>query len=131
MLRSWTIQQAVYGALTEDATLMSLVGGVYDNPPQNTNPPYVTLGDSTSAPDDLLIESGSQETLTIQVWTKDGGMRLVKQIMERIYIALHAKRFVISGTLLVSCVNELAEALREADGETRRGIMRFRISTFG
>jgi hypothetical protein len=131
MLRSWPIQQAIYSTLTGDVTLMTLINGVLDNPDQNTQPPYITLGESTSAPDDLLTETGSQETLTIQVWTKDGGMSKCKQIMQRVYMLLHRQAISVSGTQTVECRCELAESFRETDGETRRGLMRFRVVTFG
>jgi hypothetical protein len=131
MLRSWPIQQAIHGTLTGDATLTALINGVFDNPDQNTQPPYVTLGESTSTPDDLLVETGSQETLTLQVWTKDGGMAKCKQIMQRVYTLLHRQTIAVSGTQTVECRCEIAEAVKESDGETRRGLMRFRVVTFG
>lgn len=131
MLRSFSIQQAVFAKLTADATLMAMIGDIHDNPDQNTTPPYITLGDSTSSSDDLLVETGSQETLTLQVWTKDSGFKLVKEIMQRVYAVLHRQPLTVAGTHTVECRCELAETVRETDSETRRGIMRFRVVTFG
>lgn len=131
MVRQWPIQQSLYSALTADITLMALVTGVFDGPDQNQPTPYITLGDSTGVPDDLVIETGAQTTHTLQVWDKSQGMARLKQIMDRITVVLHRKALVISGTQAVECVSEFAETFRDPDGETRRGAMRFRILTFG
>jgi hypothetical protein len=131
VIRSGPIQQAIYSALTADATLMALINGVFDTVDQNTDPPYITIGESASAPDDLLQETGAQETPTLQVWTKDSGMMALKQIMARVYTVLHRQPLTVSGTQTVECRCELSDTLREPDGETRRGVMRFRITTFG
>jgi hypothetical protein len=130
MLKTWKVQEAVYGTLVSDATLVNLVVRIGDTIDQNTQPPYITIGESTAVPDDLLVETGSTETITIQVWMLSQKMRELKLIMERIYFLLHRKRVDIDGVPVVACVCENSQTIREADGETRRGIMRFRVQTF-
>lgn len=110
---------------------MGMITGVFDGPDQNQPTPYITLGDSTATPDDLLKETGAQTTHTLQIWDKSQGMARLKQIMDRIAVNLHKKALSISSTQLVECVLEFAETFRDADGETRRGAMRFRVVTFG
>lgn len=130
MVRQWPVQQAIYGAMTADATLMGMVTGIFDGPNQNQQLPYITIGESTGTADDLVIETGAQTTHTMQVWDKSQGMARVKQIMDRITVVLHRKQLTITGTQAVECVLEFAETFRDADGETRRGAMRFRVATF-
>lgn len=131
MLKLWTVQQSIYAALSADSTLMGLVTGIYDGPDQNQAMPYITIGEGTGVPEDLVIETGAQSTNTIQIWDKSQGMAKLKQIMDRITTVLHRKALAISGTQAVECVLEFAETFRDSDGVTRRGGMRFRISTFG
>jgi hypothetical protein len=131
VLKTWKVQEAVYGALVSDSTLVNMVTCVGDTIDQNTHPPYITLGESTSVPNDLLTETGSTETITIQIWTKSQAMRELKLIMVRVYQLLHRQRIDIDGVPVVACVCENSLTLREPDGEWRRGVMRFRVETFG
>lgn len=129
MIRIWPVQQAVYGALTGDSTLMALVTGVNDEPDQNQAFPYINIGEATGASEDLLNTSGAQQTVTLHIWDKDAPISRTKQVMDRICIVLHNARLTISGTQAVQCVVEFAEAIRDVD--TLHGILRVRIVTFG
>lgn len=130
MLRSWPIQVSVYGALVADSALMAMIQGVYDQPDQNAQFPYITLGEDTNVPDDLLQNTGSQNTQTIHTWSRSAGMAQVKQIMDRIYAVMHRRVLTVSGTQVVDCVMEFDETFMDSDGQTRHGVQRCRIRTF-
>ena len=56
-MRGAELQQAIYDALTGDATLMALITGVYADieppnlPEANTDFPYVVIGQDSLSPD--------------------------------------------------------------------------------
>jgi hypothetical protein len=131
MLRSWEVQKAIYAALTGDATLMGMVTGVFDQPGQNQAFPYITLGEDTNVPDDLLVATGSQNTHTIHTWSRAAGMSQIKQIMDRVYFVLHRKQLTVATTQAFECAIEFSETFRDADGQTRHGVQRCRVKTFG
>lgn len=131
MIRSWATQQSLYARLTGDVTLMGLVTAIRDQPDQNQAFPYITLGEGTGTPDDLLDVTGAQMTQTLHIWDKSTSMMRLKQVMDRIYAVLHGQKFAFTGGQLVTCLVEFTEVLRDSDGETRHGIMRVRMSTFG
>lgn len=131
MLRSWEVQKAIYAALTGDGTLMGMVQGVYDQPDQNAAFPYITIGEDTNVPDDLLVATGSQNTQTVHTWSRSAGMSQAKQIMDRVHGVLHNKVLSVATTQAVECRMEFAETFRDADGITRHGVQRVRVTTFG
>jgi hypothetical protein len=130
MTHQQATQAALYSALTADAPLMAIVQGVFDGPDQNQAMPYITLGENTATPDDLIIETGGQLTFTVQFWDKAQSFSRLKQIMDRAVLVLHRKTLMIAGTQAVECVLEFAETFKDSDAETRRGVCRFRILTF-
>ncbi len=129
MIRSWAVQQAVYTILHSDSTLMALVTGIADEPEQDQIHPYVVIGETTAVPDDILSTTGAQETLTLHVWDKDAPISRTKQIMDRMIVLLHAKKFAVSGTQTVQTLTEFTEVTRDTD--TLHGIVRVRVITFG
>ena len=131
MLRLWSVQQAVYAHMSGDATLLGMVTTITDQPNQNTAFPYVTIGEGTGVPDDLLIESGGSQTLNLHIWDKSTSMSGVKGIMDRMVQRLHNASFAVASSQMVRCAVEFAEVMREGDGEIRHGIMRLRVETFG
>lgn len=130
-MHSWQVQVAIRTALLADATLVAMVSGILDAPLANQTFPYITIGESTHTPDDLLIQHGAQSTLILHIWSRYEGMREAKEIMDRMYIVLHDKPLPVTGTQTVSCLFEFCEVIRDADGETQHGVMRFRVETFG
>jgi hypothetical protein len=130
MIREWPVQQGLYQALTGDAPLMATITGVFDKPDSEQAFPYVTLGESTGANEDLLNESGGNHTQTLQVWdSTDYPVSRVKQILGRMNEVLHNAKIAISGTQTVACVVENTNTFREVD--VNRGVMRVRVVTFG
>jgi hypothetical protein len=131
MIRLWPVQQAVYSKLSGDSTLMSMVTAIADQPDQDQAFPYITLGEASGTPDDLLNATGSQQTLTLHAWDRGTSMSTVKQVLDRMVVTLHDAQLSISGTQAVRCQVEMADVFREGDGEDRHGVMRVRVSTFG
>ncbi len=126
---SWALQQAVHDALSGDATLMGMVGGVYDHVPQGGGFPYVTVGDGLARAWGAVDVAGVEATLVLHVWSRERGRREVKQIMAEIRRVLDDAALSLSGHALISLRFEQSRTLLEPDGLTYHGITRFRAVT--
>ena len=128
---SWALQQAIFDALTGDAPLIALLGAarIYDDVPQRTPHPYVTIGQSTIRDWSTGTDDGAEHLLTLHVWSRAGGRREAHEIMGALRDAVHDRLLPLAGHRLVNLRHELSEARREADGDTYHGIVRFRAVT--
>ena len=117
----WALQKAVFDQLSLLST------PVFDHVPQNTKPPYITIGEDTSIEWDTDTELGSESTITVHVWSRQPGRREVKEIMEDVYHTLHRQTLYSNGIIYVNVNWEFSETFLDPDGVTRHGVMRFRI----
>jgi len=130
----WPLQQALFAALSADATLQGMLGSparVFDHVPQDSAFPYVVIGEATSGPFDGKTENGMEQTLTIHAWSRYRGLKEVKQIMAAVTASLDDQALAISGHTLVLLRFELAATFLDPDGMTRHGVQRFRALTQG
>jgi hypothetical protein len=125
---AWELQKSIHGVLNSDAALIALLGGarVYDDVPRGAEFPYITFGQSTARDWSTDTEAGSEHIVTLNVWSRHAGEREVHLIMAAVRDALHEADIAIAGHRLVNLRHEVSEASRDADGETYRGIIRFR-----
>lgn len=126
-MKQYDIQQSIYQALVSDTSLMDKVEAVYDNVPQDTTYPYVVIGDDTSVQWDTDDTVGSENTLTLHVWSRYYGRGEVKDIMQAIYACLHRRELEVTGAHTVTCEFDFGESFLDPDGITRHGVIRFRI----
>jgi len=121
------VQEAIYYELSHDLLLNAAVTGIYDNVLQEADYPYVVIGDDTIQGWDTDEANGINTTVTIHIWSKYNGKKEVKEIMDLIYRTLHKVRITIAGLHTVACLFEFSETLVDSDGQTRHGVMQFRI----
>lgn len=128
---NWELQKSLYGALVGDTDLTTLLDGtkIYDDVPQGTSFPYVTIGESVTRDWSTGSEDGTEHILTLHVWSRSKGRRQVHEIMDAMETTLHDQNLVVAGHTLVNLRHELSEARRENDGETYHGIVRYRAVT--
>lgn len=132
-LSFWPLQKAVWKILTDDAQLMSKVVGVFDFVPDNSNFPYVQIGEFTTSPFGTFDRYGQEVTMTIHVWGQRiapnayQGMKQVEDIMEDVQRLLARSNFYIELWGNVGCWGDFATTLLEQDGITRHGILRYRL----
>ena len=122
---SWELQQAIYTALTSDATLMALITGVHDHVPQGAAFPYVTVGESTARDWSAAGVSGIETTLIVHVWSRERGHKDVKQVLAEIHRILHDADLTVPGHVLVWLRFEFSQTSLDADGATYHGIARY------
>jgi hypothetical protein len=128
---SWALQKGIYQKLAADTTLTELMGGVhiYDDVPQGTAYPYLTLGQSVVRDWSTATEKGQEHVLTLHVWSSAAGRKQAKQIIQAIDEALHDVDLVLEDHSLVNLRFEFADARREPSGEVYHGIIRYRAVT--
>jgi hypothetical protein len=125
-MNSLEIQQAIYNRL---AGIYELGATVYDHAPQDEEFPYVTIGEGTATQWDTDDSLGSEETVTIHVWSRYRGRKEVKEIQAEIYDALHRYELPVTGSHTVTVEWEYADTFLDPDGLSRHGVQRFRITT--
>ncbi len=129
----WAVQAAVYGRLSGNAGVTALLAagaaGVFDHMPQSSVFPYIALGDMAARPEETQSGGGYDITLDIHCYSRALGMKQSRAIRAAVSAALHEADFAVTGQSLVLCRLERQETRLEADGETRHGVLRFRIIT--
>ncbi len=128
------LQSAIYTRLTGYAPLTALISGVYDNVPDNAQPPYVVIGDDTCIDWSTQTENGWETTVTIHVWDfEKSGRKSVKAIMSTIYDALHRQEtnIPVSGFNLVIIQSEFEQTFQDSSAEGQgneyyHGVQRYR-----
>lgn len=127
MLPLSDVQTALYAALTAAVAPVP----VLDLAGPDERFPYFTMGEFTATPDDPVTpEQGVDIDMTLHVWSRQPGMQEIQRLMQTAKDSLHYKRFPVSGFEWVETVWEFAQTMRDMDGVTRHGVMRFRILTF-
>lgn len=121
------LQTALYGKLHGDATLLALVTGVYDDVPEDTNYPYVVIGEFTEEPLNAMGKHGKEVTATLHVWSQYKGFAEAYDIANRIQVLLDEVALTVTGYTHVSTQYEFGESIREPDGVTRHIPLRYRI----
>jgi hypothetical protein len=128
---SSSLQQSIFSTLSANAALTALVGSdrIYDDVPQGSPLPYLTIGQTTVRDWSTATEDGNEHILTLHVWSGAKGKKETSEIMGAIRNALHDQPLALTGHRLVNLRHEFSEARRAADGETIHGIARFRAVT--
>lgn len=128
---TWPLQQAVFAALGADATLTVLLGPgrIFDDVPQGTPLPYVTLGRMTAQDWSTGSEDGTEHVFTVHVWSGARGKKQAHELLGAIRAALHDQPLAVTGHSLVNLRHEHSEIRRDTDGETVHGFARFRAVT--
>lgn len=126
-----SLQRAIYAALSGDAALGAALGGprIHDAPPPGAPFPYVTFGQSTERDWSTGSDDGREHILTLHVWSQARGRSEAHEILGLLRTALHEVALNLDGWRLVGLRHELTELRRDVDGESWRGLARFRAVT--
>ena len=128
----FALQSTIYSALNNDNTLTSTLGaGVFDEVTEGTTYPFVAICEDTVTDFGTKTEDGGQFTINIHVWSQYTGSKETKNIMDRIHDLLHDSNLSVTGFNLVNLRFEFSDILRDPDGITRHGVMRFRAIILG
>jgi hypothetical protein len=128
----FALQSTIYSTLSADNTLTSTLGaGVYDEVLEGASYPFVSLGEETAIDYGTKDLVGGETTLNIHIWSQYKGAKETKEIMDRIHDLLHDSNLSVSGFNLINLRFEFSDILRDPDGVTRHGVMRFRAIILG
>ena len=128
----FALQTTIYSTLSNDNTLTNTLGaGVFDEVVENASYPFVALGEETAIDYSTKDLDGGEFTINIHVWSQYKGSKQTKEIMDRIHDLLHDSSLSVSGFNVINLRFEFSDILRDPDGVTRHGVMRFRAIILG
>ena len=131
-IKQFALQEAIYTRLSNDSTLTSTHGAsVYDEVPEGSSFPYVTIGETTTVDYSTKDSIGSDQTLMLHVWSQYRGAKETKNIMDRLHDLLHDYSLSVTGANLINLRYEFSDLIRDPDGITRHGVIRFRAILLG
>ena len=129
---SFALQTAIYNTLTNDSNLTNTLGtSVYDDVPEGSSFPYIQIGQDTINEYGTKDLDGADTSLTLHIWSQYKGAMQTKNIMDRLHSLLHDSNISVTGFNLINLRFEFGDILRDPDGVTRHGIIRFRAIILG
>lgn len=123
------LQSAVYSRLASDSELNALVTGVYDKVPQNSNYPFISLGDWSAEHWSTQGLDGLRLMLSMEAWSKNGGKSEIINIQARIYSLLGNAQLTLNSGLYAWIRFAASDIKLLDDGLTYHGHMKFRLWT--
>ena len=127
----FALQQTIYTALNVSALTNSLSCAVVDDVQLNQSYPFITLGEETTIDYGTKNQNGGETTINLHIWSQYKGSKECKQIMDKVHDLLHDIDLTVSGFNLINLRFEYSDIVRDPDGSTRHGIMRFRAIILG
>jgi len=127
----FALQSTLYSALNVSAITSTLSCGVYDEVIEGNSYPFITLDEETVTDYSTKNFVGAETTVNIHLWSRYKGSKETKQIMDQVHDLLHDVSLTVTGVNLINLRFEYSDILREPDGITRHGVMRFRAITLG
>ena len=128
----FALQSAIYSSLSNDNTLTQVLGaGVFDEVTEGATYPFVALGEETAVDYSTKDLVGGETTINIHIWSQYKGSKETKNIMDKIHDLLHDSNLTVSGFNLINLRFEYSDIMRDPDGVTRHGVMRFRAIILG
>lgn len=125
------LQKAIFDALRGDAAVIALLGTdkVHDRAPPQTAFPYITFGQTSAYDWSTGTENGSEQLITLHVWSKAKGRKETLEIIEAARTRLHDASLPLEGHRLVNLRADYAEARYDEDLAVNHGLLRFRAVT--
>ena len=127
----FALQTTIYTALNVNAITTTLACGVYDEVIEGNTYPFITLGEETTIDYSTKTATGSETTINIHIWSQYKGSKQTKEIMDKIHDLLHDSNLSVTGFNLINLRFEFSDIMRDPDGITRHGVMRFRAIILG
>ena len=126
------LQTAVFTALNNDNTLTSTYGAtIADDVPHGTAYPFIEIGEVRASDYSTKDHTGGDLVIECHLWSQYKGSKEVKQMMDRVHDLLHDSNLSVTGFNLVNLRFEFSDIVRDPDGVTRHGVMRFRAIILG
>ena len=130
----FALQQTLFPTLNGDSQLTNTLGAaVFDDVPdtQAVSFPYVQIGEDTATDYSTKDVTGTETVINLHVWSRYRGSKETKQVMDRVHTLLHDSNLTVTGHNLINMRFEFGDVIRDPDGITRHGVMRFRAIMLG
>ena len=130
----FALQQTLFTTLNGDSQLTNTLGAaVFDDVPdtQAVSFPYVQIGEDTATDYSTKDVTGTETVINLHVWSRYRGSKETKQVMDRGHTLLHDSNLTVTGHNLINMRFEFGDVIRDPDGITRHGVMRFRAIMLG
>lgn len=129
-IAQWPVQQAAFAALSAAAAVTAFVSQrIYDAVPPQPTFPYIEIGETSAVPFDTKSWAGEDASILLHVWSQYRGRKECKQILDAIHATLHEAALTVSGHNFVLCRYQYSDVMRDPDGLTYHGVIRFRVLT--
>lgn len=127
------LQKALFDALKGNAALSAALGGakIFDHAPANVLFPYVTFGRTSVYDWSTGTEKGTEQLLSLHVWSKSKGRKETLDIMDMVRTSLDDAALTLDEHNLVNLRLEYSEIRFEEDLTVYHGLLRFRAVTEG
>ena len=128
----FSVQQAVFNALSESAEVQSALGAapqLYDHVPPQATFPYVVYGPAHIVPYDTKTETGFEQIITLNIWSRYRGGNETREIFQALYDVLHRATLNVTGQVFLSSEFHSADFSLDADGLTYYAAVQFSILT--
>lgn len=120
----WVVQTAIYSALNNSVSCQ-----VYDVAPQNSDFPYITIGQATAIVNDTDTTVSQQFEYTIHVWTEGNeSSKECKLLQGEVFDALYLIKFSETGYKFTKNTFLNSDSFVDSDGVTRHGIQDFKLT---
>lgn len=125
------VQDAVLATLKDDSTLMALIRGVFDWVEEGTPYPYIVIGEAIETPDNSHDSHGSNQVITLHVWSKYRGYAQALTIASRVRALLEHRPLTVAGHRHVATyyVSQQTITDPEPPGDIRHVPISFRVLT--
>ena len=130
----FALHQTLFTTLNGDSQLTNTLGAaVFDDVPdtQAVSFPYVQIGEDTATDYSTKDVTGTETVINLHVWSRYRGSTETKQVMDRVHTSLHDSNLTVTGHNLINMRFEFGDVIRDPDGITRHGVMRFRAIMLG
>jgi Protein of unknown function (DUF3168) len=129
-VQSQTLRKNINQALKASSDLAALLGGVriYDRPPEPAGFPFITLGQSALRDWSASSEDGTDQRVTVHVWSPFGGKKHMQDIIKAVRTSL-SDWPLAAGRERITLNHEFSEARLDPEGDSFHGIIRYRATT--
>lgn len=133
---SYELILAAVTALRADTAVTALVAGrIYDRVPENQDGtpnvpfPYISIGPSSSIPDDFDCLDGEEITIQFDVWSSGPGEAFgsveCRKICGAVKRALHDVALPLTANALVSIQHEMTRVIDDPNPAINHGVVQF------
>ena len=124
------LQKSLYAALAGDPGIVAALGGakIYDHAPAGVSFPYITFGRTGIYDWSTDSEGGTEQLITLHVWSKAKGKEETLAIMELARERL-GQPLTLESNHLVNLRLDYAEARYDDDVTVHHGLLRLRAVT--